>query len=60
MPGHELDLFRDRTIAPFRYIGLALFPYQIPYIKRDRCENIIHQSGCFILGPWNIVSISGH
>ena len=38
----------------------ALFPFQIPEIDRDRSENIIHHASCFILGPWNIVSISGH
>jgi hypothetical protein len=46
----------------FRQIGScsALFPFQIPEIDRDRSKNIIHQASCFILGPWNIVSISGH
>jgi hypothetical protein len=46
----------------FRKIGKysALFPSQITEIDWDRSENFIHQTSCFILGTWDIVSISGH
>jgi hypothetical protein len=45
----------------FRPIGScsALFPFQISELDLNRSENIIHQAGCLILGPWDIVSITG-
>ena len=45
-----------------RHIGscLALFPFQIPEIDRERNENIIHHASCLILGPWNLGRKGGH
>ncbi len=32
---------------------------KVPEINRDRCENLIHQASCLILGPWSVLSILG-